>query len=524
MIWHLSPQALHWIPVLTPLMLLVPAVVLRLLPQRRTEDPRWLWGWDLLLLVLAAVGGGSLFAFWLHRAYMPAGSIAAADFGEYCDSLAALAPGTEARFSHLRSRVAAALPLLLLRREGVLDAFFLAGVVSLGVTVGGVFLWARALHGRLAGVTAALLTGTVAPMVLMSRHVSFYPEAMATFTLGAGLAALALRYPHPLTVLLSGMGAGLCLLVDLRGLVWALPFLGVTCLACLRLRRWRRLLGAILVGLPLVGAWELGPVAYSSETLCLEDQVNARKRFLERGFTDPVLYEVPNIEGCYVWGRSPVTDIPATLGHLWRERRIRPDDASLEPLIGPGRDREVTPWAAPVAVGLALALLGLRRRPWLLLGFAGTAMPFVATLGAAVTIQMSMARFLASSLPFVPVVLGIGWASTVQAPRFRPWVEPAPTLGTHLWWLGAVGIVAAVVLDVVPTHLSPTAPWRSHGQPEGGDEILQYVDAARAARPDPGLRIGCQNLMRAEARSGGPHLVTVYRRPVGSGSPPPPDR
>ncbi|MDP7113182.1 MAG: hypothetical protein QGH45_14510, partial [Myxococcota bacterium] len=105
-----------------------------------------------------------------------------------------------------------------------------AAVVSMGFVGTGLYLWGRAVGGVGAGLVVVLLVGAVPDLAMMSRMVSSYPAILALWTLGAGVAAYALRFPHWGTALAAGVGCGAVLASDARGVVPGALIL-VVCLA-----------------------------------------------------------------------------------------------------------------------------------------------------------------------------------------------------------------------------------------------------------------------------------------------------
>ena len=128
-------------------------------------------------------------------------------------------------------------------------------------------------------------------------------------------------------MLLAGMGIGAVLLVDVRGLMWALPLLGGAGLAAVwgvkkdedvepRVMWTRRgLLLAALV-LPIVVSYQLGTWAYPAHTTSLELQLDLRPLFATHGATGPEFVPPYEIDSAYRWGRSSVWEIPSTLGFI----------------------------------------------------------------------------------------------------------------------------------------------------------------------------------------------------------------
>ncbi len=478
----------------------------------RTRDP-------LLLLVLGL--GAAALLHWAAPFHMPRGSITASDFPEYCGCLVALNEGQADLWSTNRSVFAAWPAAFLARHLGVLDGFLAASLGSAAWTVAAVALWARALHSRLAAVLAALLYVALSPLVVTSRMINLVPEMGAFFATGAALTAVALRWPRPALLLLGGAGAGLTLLAELRGILWALPLYGLLGLAACRGERRRIPLRIGCVLLPLFGAWLAGPVAYPQGTTPLEHQVNLQFRYSEMGLTDSK-YKPPwdVATSYYVWGRSRVTDIPATLLHLRSQRQYVPSYDEIAHLEDAAGGAVIRHWLPVLPFAGLLALWGLRRRPWLVLGLVGTVLPFLVALQGSIMASRAVLRFLANAMLFVPLLLGIAGATLAST---------APRAGPRGWMRGLAGaaIVGATVVGILPSSLSPQAAWRIHlERPDGSRDLQWYTAKARGeAVPQPGpkaLPEACAAALKQDAEKGRPRWVTTEFSHLGSWSTPQP--
>jgi len=225
-------------------------------------------------LLFAGVG-----TYWFapfHIAY-PTGSLATALTSDFYDFCSAVATYREKDFTHFtldRSYSAAWLPTFFARKVGIIDGFAWASICSLGLLGTGLYTWARALHSRWAGVFTVFFALTIAPLVVLGRTLTFYPEYVAIFTLSAGLVCLAIRFRGLINLAAAGLSIGACLLIDVRGVVWAVPGLGMLCLVYLP-QHWRKSLPAALVLFFTLGlSWWAGPSSYPANHTALDDQAN----------------------------------------------------------------------------------------------------------------------------------------------------------------------------------------------------------------------------------------------------------
>ena len=79
-------------------------------------------------------------------------------------------------------------------------------------------------------------------IAVMTRMLDFYPIYAAVWTLSAALSALSIKKMNPIW---ASIGAGLALLMDPRGLVWALCALAIALGVSLRQRKWLHLTALI---------------------------------------------------------------------------------------------------------------------------------------------------------------------------------------------------------------------------------------------------------------------------------------
>jgi MFS family permease len=252
------------------------------------------------------------------------------------------------------------LPVLLARllafSGNAYKTWLLAAVVSMGFVGAGLYLWGRAVGGVGTGLAVVLLVGAVPDLALMSRVVSSYPEILALWTLGAGLAAYALRFPHWATALAAGVGCGAVFASDARGVVPGALILVVCLAAALGQRSMRsRGLAVVLVCAPVALSFLIHnqlPQPLKSLEMRTEGTVQAS---YHRVGEDPPRFA--GISGGYVWGRSNPLEFPTTI------RNLRASQARLNPAIATSDqqrqdvERRVEPLLWPLGVLAALGLL-----------------------------------------------------------------------------------------------------------------------------------------------------------------------
>ena len=371
---------------------LLAAVVARIARQRRWFRPwpaRLSWH-DAVVAVVLGVGIAVLAGGWLAPFTIPGTrAVGSPDFGEYCALINNYLADALHEWGENRSRLAGLPAGLLASHLGIFDALLFSALGSLALVVGGSYLWARAIHTRTAGVAAAVLVGAVGPLAVLGRTLTFYPVITAGLTLACAGAAAAARWRTPFSVLLAGLGIGLALLVDARGLIWAVPCLGLTALAVLAgperpgVPRWRGLgWRSLALAFPIVWSFQVGPWAYTPTARTLEGHVGIYAELQERGVRLPPWKHPTGRDTRYIWGRSDPRQIPWTLLFVADQGRWVPEWYRDLPEVREGFQRSGAPWVAPFAAAAVAAVVGLRRRPWLAFVLAGTVLLPIPVLGS----------------------------------------------------------------------------------------------------------------------------------------------
>lgn len=487
------------------LLLLLPPLLLRLVPGRCPSssggsDERWR-GADTVALGIAVAILTPLGAFWFAAFHLGPAPLTSADFQSYCGALAGLREGTVAHWYPMRSVAAGLLPGVLSGPLGLLEGFVVASLLSWAGVLAGIWIWGRALHGRVAATVAAVLACAVAPLVLVSRHLSFYPEITASMVLCAASGAWAARRRTRLSLVLAGCGVGLALLADARGLIWggAVFALGV---AVAFGRGWRRSPARLaLLLLPVVLSYGLGRWAYAP-TFSLEVQLANSVRDTAGGGRE-YLPEFRRVEG-YRWGYSAPWRIPVTLARLVRASRVSDRVLAVEERTLKDRARHLEPWLPVMAVAGIIALVALRRRPWLLGALVTTSAPFLISLKGAGAWEVTI-RYLALGLPVLPVWGAVAWAALAEGGR--PILSPRIAAG-GAWPLLRPVLHAAVamllVAGVIPSFLSPVAPWRApfESVPEALETFRYVSEGGRP--PQVPLHPLCLSGIRRDRERGRP--------------------
>jgi hypothetical protein len=445
---------------------------------------------------------GLLFGFagtiWLSKFHLE-GSVLHSDFIEYCTGVSApylLSPGVSSKRS--------ALPMMIAREFyehlGIFDALAAAALVSSAVIGTMVYLWARILAGRMAAAAAIASALALGPLTLISRHVTSYPAMSLCFVAGATAAAWGISSSRKLPMLAGGMGTGLSLLADPRGLLWAAPFLaGLLASALLRGTVRQRTIRLVLLLLPITISWFLGREVYVPNAMGLEEQADIRPmlyRFLGVGTYGSPPFLPPSR---WVWGlESPLTAAD-TLGFLWNQSRIEvPDLLASRPEVVEGR-RVARAYLWLTGASAAIAFWKLRRNTWRLAALVCTLAPFAAGLLGNMSLLENHARFYMQTLPGTALAMGIAWSTLAGRRREGRWRNG---IQLALLWL--------VVFGAIPSPLGPAAGWQLRWK-ESDRFFNEVVGAYKQGRYDldPDMR-HCRRALQMNELDERPLTVTLY--------------
>lgn len=501
-------------------LLLALPLLLRLLP--RAGAGAWRARVDVPLLLALGLGVTAVSADWLARFHLVGGPLSAVDFGQYCQAVGAAAAGADGSMNDQRSFFVARLLAPLARSVGVVDALTLGACAGLTAVVVGVALWAHAIAGRTAAIGAAILCGAVAPLVLLARNPTFYPEQHGAYAVASGAAAMALSTRRTGWIAVGAAAAAWAPWFDQRGVFWTVSCGGMVALAAVlpepgpdgvggesRISgfgrkvfggEWPRRIGRSMLRLGLVAALLTGGW-YGARPIwanggALEPQVYAFAETVTRNSArgpDPQLVSRPCAAPPHFrWGWSSPLDLPRTIVCARAQVAAIPAAAAEVPSAKKGWLAQVEPWRTPLLIAAAIAATGLARRPWRLFLLLPPLVPCLAALDAA-RLEPDPRR-LATIALFVPVVFGVAFAVLAEAGRA---VEPA-RWGRLMRPVAAL-VLVLVVLGVIPTWLGPDAAWREpfRAQSEwegviarGGNRTSYDIGCQDAAARVPERRFG----------------------------------
>ena len=526
------------------LLLLWPALFF-LLPLAERKDAPWSTPLDVSLALALGLLGAAIKAVISPQLMMEA--VTGSDPAAACVTTHAVA--TMELWRAHRPTVGAALPAALSAWLGTLDGVLWASWIFCALQGAAIYLWARTLAGRAAGVAAALLSCAVTPLAMMTRHFSFYPMAAASYALCAAGTMAALRWRTLPALGAAGCGLGLALAADHTGLLYALPMGCAALVVALKAPRRRTPLrlavllapvllswvGTRLITPPTIGSFERKVIAYMGDSV---GHLRNPHREEGGGLTSALArWAIPADQfepadrghvGGYRWGYAGPVQVARTLTALGllatlpREsgpRTFGQRNMSWDKV----RAVQLDPWLPLYGVGLLITLWALRRRPLELCGALLVLLPFVVMLATQTRSQL-YPRFLMAPLTPMAVVLGValawpswrgrgedgaGWWGRLLAAR-------AALMDRPLGWLRvalAGALALALVTGALPGWLSPAAAWRQPypTAPLHSDFSERAVNEPDRCHLGPGRCLeNCYSVHRHDVALGYPRCSRLY--------------
>jgi hypothetical protein len=476
-----------------------------------------------LIVVLCAAVAAAGFT-WFAPLHLEGSAFTATDFQQYCEAVSSRISGVPSENPH-RSWLLADAFVPLARAWGLGDALAAGGAISLFVACLGMALHAGAVGGRRAALLTVAMCIPVAPVVLMSRTLSFYPAMTAWFSLACGAAAwTAARGGWPAGLAAAALAAA-CPLVDLRGIVWMAPC-GVAVLIGLAVGRteggegWRTRGLAIAGALALVGlSYRLGSAVWARNVGgSLENQLWSSVSdvyMLAGGRLPPIDAISPACHPPgFVWGRTGLADGLDSMDCLRAlaaaAKEIPPNQTSRLTV-----ERQLEPWFLPTVAACAVAGVALLRRPRALLALWLPLAPAAALLAGA-SAEPDLRR-LEQAMVLLPIVFGVAGGSLFDAIEWlaRRVFRAANPRRLDVGVLAgevAIGVfLTLAVCGIVATPLSPVARWRVKFNAQS--EYLHFLDGTARARP--GYETTCAAALADERNRGNaqPLLRHLSERP-----------
>ncbi|MGC6510491.1 MAG: hypothetical protein ACON4U_18885 [Myxococcota bacterium] len=456
--------------------------------------------------IIVCLAFGWLAAMVQAPALVPA-SYFETDFADYCIGIIALG-NEEIPIPPKRTRLAALLPYLFSTQLGIVNGLAAAAWASTAGIGLGLYFWGRALAGRAAGIAAAAIALTMAPIVGLSRFINYYPEIVLCFVWAAAWLAMAFTDKKPHRLFWAGLGVAFCLLIDSRGLIWALPYAGASVLAIVQRKGLNGKVWAFLFfALPIYCSWYVGWWSYELYSSPLEKQIDVRPLFVGFDEDNPMLKPPWNYPSQFVWGWSPITQLPETIRFLWVQKNIPAPQGFLDwqNALKLKTDyfqvwRQFALWAG------AISMLSLWSKPWKMIGLLSSLTPFIAAFIGIETMVEQHIRFFTHALPAVALLGGVACAQFLYVgDRFSLFQKPI----SYAWRISLFGTLSLLlVLGVWPTWISPKADWRPDWKIAARTlDKIQKMAEAGVGFQDNSWEADCARALQGD---GGPIDITVY--------------
>jgi 4-amino-4-deoxy-L-arabinose transferase-like glycosyltransferase len=389
------------------------------------------------------------------------------DFSEYCVAVYEMEQDWHGGdIPPKRTRLAALLPTVLAQLNGVVNGLAMTSILCTVLTFVLVYVWGTALAGTGGGVLSVGVLWMMSPMELMPRFLTFYPPIVLTTVFAASCLALWGRFRTPWTALLCGLGIALCLLIDVRGVLWAFPFwIGAVCLLSWNLKV-SNVLSALALHLPIWASWFLAWWSYPSNASSLEKQMDVRPLYVGFDEGNPLFRPPWEMDSHFVWGWFQPQEILQTVSFIWTQQQFSVPIAFNDwQSSTDGPVAEVEFWWVAVLFSLLAGCWVMWKRTF---GKSGlerilillcTISPFIVLFHSLEDLVEQNIRFYMHVSPGIAILLGVGLAQ--RLPLARVFVSlPLSTLWKSICWLVCMMSLLIFMHLSEDSPMSPSAEWR----------------------------------------------------------------
>jgi len=393
-----------------------------------------------------------------------------ADMADYCNAILHLNGDTDVPWSVKRSKITAWLAAPIAAQDGIMSGLRASSIVAQIGVGAGLYLWGRFASGRTAGVLAVMAALALGPLVLLSRILTFYPMVAAFLVMGAALATAGIVSKNPKHLALTGIGIGIALLADVRGLIWAGPWGLAALWAAWRSEAPSTALRWLLT--PILLSFCIGMWSYPEGAVSLEAQMDARPLFHMYGSKIESHQPPWDTGGAFVWGRTAPWDWIHTIAFMVEQLRLEIPEGFPPRVSRFAADNHMGPLVPVWWASAGLCFLLLARKPKALVAVIATVLPFALAFNGQANLAEIRVRFLCQILPGLAVLIGIGLGTLV---------DDFPSIRGRARWstlrrVVAYGILLATVTGTVSTIISPWARWR-RPWPVIGELLLMHPNA-----------------------------------------------
>jgi len=386
------------------------------------------------------------------------------DFAHYCEATDAVRQGLSSPRSHHRSWIASQVPGAFASAYGIIDGLAITALISTIITIGALFLWGWVLGGPLAAVLSAVSVAAFAPLVVLTRNLTFYPQLAAIISLTAWATAWLIERRSLGHLAWAGALAATAGLMQMQGFFFALPAFLIVCAVALWARSLKTIatrMGVVFLIIGLSGL--MGQKAYPDQGY--HNSIEAEVFRFVKTLNNPLRTTgstLPPVESCdyplqdgFRWDKPHPMRLLQAIGCM-NELRQQADErleqvADSHAVQAYRRHRD--PWMKPLGVAFLLAILGLRRRPAALVGLLITTIPYGLYLYYGVvdgTIRRLTLGFLSA-----PIIVGLAGTSLKHALNRmigNPWATRTIWASVVVWTL--------MLFGAIPSPVHPAASWR----------------------------------------------------------------
>ena len=324
------------------------------------------------------------------------------DFIDYCIGIESI-DHIRLKTPYKRSATAALFPYVLSKPFGIINGIAIASLCCYFAIFFLCVQWLREWSGKSDVYwIAAMVFCSMGPIVSLSRMLNFYPEITLVLFFGAYSVHRLMRQCSWVNVVLAGIGIVLCFCIDVRGMVWGISYLLLSCGVVLKRNNWAKV--PVLVSVIAVG-WVLGRFSYHSLHSPLSRQLDVRPLYHKLDPNNPLYappYEYPT---GFLWGRSSVSNLIEEVRFLISQSLMAAPDAFYSfHAVSSSVQVYWYFWLAVTVVSVFWIVHTSGRR---ILSTVLPLVPFLFTYWKLPDVVEPHIRFYAQTMPAIVVLLGI---------------------------------------------------------------------------------------------------------------------
>ena len=399
--------------------------------------------------------------WWIHPSFQDF-FYYESNFLDYCQTLTTYNQPLEEAGSPKRSRLAGIFPYILTKYVGSIDAIAISSVIWTGICFSCLYLWAFFLtDSKNAGLFAVFCALTLAPLYTMGRQINFYPAIIATLVMGGMTFTFWAKKKNTFRTFTLGVVIGVLLLIDLRGILWALTYWGgALVLICISLpyRKW--LFRCFILHIPIVISWYIAQWAYPPNTMPLEYQTNIEN------FLSAQQYVKTEYQDGYIWGRRSLLSIFDLLIYLKEQAFVEITfEDYLKLRLNFIEKKQYDSNMNSLLFYSILPCLFLLRKPKIFCILLIGILPFMASWKGVFDFVEFHLRLYAQATPMLALCFGISMSTIIS-------LIPCKRISIHsiLYTILVCIFGYAMIWGHIDNSFTPKAPWQPKWYPKA-DEL-----------------------------------------------------